>query len=150
MRQIISGLMKPKFNASNVEFILSHTLPVDVGSVAWCIRQLADAEMPSCVSSVERFQNGTYGVYAVSAIAFIGITKVALSLLQSLMVIAVFCAVSAALLPLLTLYAYVSVVITCISIYLHVSRSASVVWHLCLNYELHALEPSPPFITSVR
>ena len=147
MRQIISGLMKPKFNASNVEFILSHTLPVDVGSVAWCIRQLADAEMPSCVSSVERFQNGTYGVYAVSAIAFIGITKAALSLLQSLIV---FCAVSAALLPLLTLYAYVSVAITCISIYLHVSRSASVVWHHLLNCDLHALEPFQTFTTSER
>ena len=107
MQQIISGLMKPKFNASNVEFILSLTLHVDVGSVAWCIRQLADAEIPSCVSSVERFQNGTYVVYAVSAIAFIGI-------------------------------------------YLHVSRSASVVGRHCLNYELHALEPSPNFITSVR
>jgi hypothetical protein len=53
MQQIISGLMKPKFNASNVEFILSLTLPADAGSVAWCIRHLADAEMPSCVSSVE-------------------------------------------------------------------------------------------------
>ena len=150
MRQIISGLMKPKFNASNAEFTLSLTLPVDVGSVTWCIRQLADAEMPSCVSSVEHFQNGTYVAYAVSAIAFIGITKVALSMLQSLIVIAVFCAVSAALLLLLTLHAYVSVAITCISIYLHVSRSESVVGHRCLNYELHALEPSPTFITSVR
>jgi hypothetical protein len=62
----------------------------------------------------------------------------------------VFCAVSVALLPLLTLYACVSVAITCISIYLHVSRSASVVRHHCLNYELHALEPSRSFITSVR
>jgi hypothetical protein len=150
MRQIISGWMKPKFNASNVEFVLSLTLHVDVGSVAWCIRHLADAEIPSCVSSVDRFQNGTYVVYAVSVIAFIGITKAALSLLRSLIVITVFCAVSAALLLLLTLHAYVSVAITCIGIYLHVSRSASVVGHHCLNYELRALEPSPNFITSVR
>ena len=142
--------MKPKFNASIVEFVLSLTLHVDVGSVAWCIRQLADAEMPSCVSSVERCQNGTYGVYAVSAIAFIGITKAALSLLQSLIVIAVFCAISAALLLLLTLHAYVSVVIPCIRIHLPVSCFARVVGHHCLNYELHALEPSPTFITSVR
>lgn len=106
--------------------------------------------MPSCVSSVERCQNGTYGVYAVSAIAFIGITKAALSLLQSLIGITVFCAVSAALLPLLTLYAYVSVAITCISIYLHVSRSASVVWHHLLNCDLHALEPFQTFTTSER
>lgn len=140
----------PKFNASNVEFILSLTLPVDVGSAAWCIRQLADAAMPSCVSSVTRFQNGIYVVYAVSAIAFIGITKAVISLPQSLIVINVFCAISAALLLLLTLYAYVSVAITGIGKYHHVSRSASVVGHHCLNYELHALGPSPTFITSVR
>jgi hypothetical protein len=95
-------------------------------------------------------QNGTYDVYAVSVIAFIGITKDALSLLRSLIVITVFCAVSAALLLILTLHAYVSVAITCIGIYHHVYRSASVVGHHCLNYELRALEPSPTFITLVK
>ena len=150
MGQAISGLNQPKFNATNVEFTLSLTLPVDVGSVTWCIRQLADAAMPSCASSVERFQNGTYVVYAVSAIAFIGITKAALSLLQSLSVIAVFCAISAALLLLRMLSANVSDAVLNTSTDLRAFRVVSGEDHQFLNCELHALAQSLTFIMSVR
>ncbi len=77
MRLSIVTSLIPKCLASNVVFIPSPTSYADVDDAVRCIRKLADAVMPSCANSVERFRDHTCDVCADSAIASIGIMKAA-------------------------------------------------------------------------